>query len=73
MKSLKHEPTDSYFYQARQLVKCMMRANTLNWHDYGGYTEITAPSSKVYSTDEDESKCIIMYKTLSHNCSANKY
>ena len=26
-KRPKHEPTDSYFYLARQLTKCMMRAD----------------------------------------------
>ena len=50
----------------------MMRADTLNWRDYGGYTELIAPSSNVYSTDEDKSKVIIVHKTLSHNCFANK-
>ena len=29
-KKSKHEPTDSYFYLARQLVKCIMRSDTLN-------------------------------------------
>ena len=53
-KRPKHEPTDSYFYLARQLAKCMMRSDTLNWHDYGGHTEMTAPSLNIYSTDEDE-------------------
>ena len=33
-KSPKHEPTDSYFYLARQLAKCMMRADALNWQGY---------------------------------------
>ena len=50
----------------------MMIGDTLNWHDYGGYTEITAPSSNVYSTYKGESKCIIVHKTLSQNCFANK-
>ena len=50
----------------------MMRSNTLNWHDYSGYTKMNAPSSNVNSMDEDESKCIIVHKTLSLNCSANK-
>ena len=50
-----------------------MRADTLNWHSYGGYTKMTAPSSNVYSTDEDESKRIIAHKNLSQNYSANKY
>ena len=26
----KHDPTDSYFYLARQLSKCMVRADALN-------------------------------------------
>ena len=71
-KRPKHEPTESYFYIARQLAKCMMRSDTLNWHDYGGYTEMTAPSSNINSTDEDKSKRIIVHKTLSQNCSVNK-
>ena len=29
-----HEPTDSYFYLARQLAKFMMRADDLNFHVY---------------------------------------
>ena len=36
-KSTKHEPTQSYFCQARQLAKCMMRSNNLNWYDHVGY------------------------------------
>ena len=52
-KRPKHEPTDRYFYLARHLAKCMMRADTLNWHDYGSYMEMTALSSNVYSTEED--------------------
>ena len=46
-KRPKHEPTDSYFHIARQLAKCMMKSDKLNWHDHGGYTEITAPSSNI--------------------------
>ena len=37
-KRPKNEPTDRYFYLARQLAKGMMRSDTLNWHDYGGCT-----------------------------------
>ena len=70
-KRPKHEPTDSYFYLARHPAKCMMRYDTLNWHGYGGYTEMTAPSSNVYSTDEDESKHIIVHEGLSQCCSTN--
>ena len=65
----KHKPTDSYFYPARQLAKCMIIAVTFNWHDYGGYTVMTAPSLNVYSMDEDESKLIIVHNTLSQNYS----
>ena len=50
----------------------MVRSDTLNWHDYGGYTEITALSSNVYSTDKDESKFVIVHKGFSQSCSTNK-
>ena len=50
----------------------MMRADTLNWNNYGGYMEMTALSSKDYSTGENESNRIIMHKTLSQNCSVNE-
>ena len=30
-KRPKHEPTDSYFHLAKQLAKCMMRSDKLNW------------------------------------------
>ena len=49
----------------------MMRSDTLNWHDSGGYTEMTAPSMNVYSTDEDKSKSSIVNKTLSQNYSVD--
>ena len=50
----------------------MIRADALNWHYYGSYTEMTAPSSNVYSTDKDESKRIILHKSLSQNCSTEE-
>ena len=50
-----------------------MKYDTLNSYNYGGYTKMTAPSSNVYSTDEDESKRIIVHETLSHNYSAGVY
>ena len=53
-KRPKHDPTDSYFYLARQLAKCMITSDTLNWHNYSGYTKMTAPSLNVNSTDEDK-------------------
>ena len=71
-RSPKHELTDSYFYIERQHVKCIMRSDTLNWHDYGGYIEMTALSSNVYSADEEESKRIIVHEGLSQSCSAER-
>ena len=70
-KRPKHEPTDRYFYLARQLAKCMMISNNINWHDHGSYTKITAPSLNVNATNEDESKHIIMHGGLSENCSTD--
>ena len=49
-----------------------MRADALNWHGYGGSTEITAPSLDVYSSDKDRSKRIIVNETLSQIYSANE-
>ena len=45
----------------------MMRSDNLNWYDHGGYTEMTAPTSNVNVKEEDESKHIIVHKTLSEN------
>ena len=63
----KHEPTPSYFHLVRQLEKCMMRSDKLNWHNHGSYAKKNAPSSNVNVTDEDESKEIIVHETLSEN------
>ena len=41
-KSPKHEPTESYFYLARQLAKCMMRDYVLNSYGDPIRTEITS-------------------------------
>ena len=68
-KRPKYEPTESYFYIARQLSKCMMRSNNLNWHYHGGYTKITDPSLNVNATDKEKSKRIIVHGGLSENCS----
>ena len=55
-KRPKHEPTDSYFYQSRQLAKCMMRYDVLNSHIYPVRMEMTAtkqiPTSHVCSKYE---------------------
>ena len=50
----------------------MMISNNLNWHDHGGYKEMTTPSLKVNATDKDESKRIIMHGGLSESFSTNK-
>ena len=50
----------------------MMRFNALDLHVYPVRTEMTTPSSHVCSMDEDESKGIIMHKTLSQNCSTDE-
>ena len=49
-----------------------MSYNTLNWHNYGSYMEMTAPSSNIYSTDEYKSKRIIVHNGLSQSCSTNE-
>ena len=67
-KRSNHEPTDSYFRLARHLAKCMMRSDNLNWHNHGGYMEMTEPSLSVNVTEEDESKLIIVHESLSENC-----
>ena len=36
-KRPKHEPTPSYFHLVRQLEKCMMISDQLNWHDHGSH------------------------------------
>ena len=56
MKRPKNEPTDIYFHLERQLAKCMIRSDKLNWHNHGGYTDMTALSSNVNVMDKDESK-----------------
>ena len=67
-----HEPTDSYFYLARQLAKFMKRADTLNSHSYPVRMEITALYLHVCSTNEDEQTCIILHETLSQSCSTDE-
>ena len=34
MKRPKHEPNDSYFYLERQLAKCVMRSDDLNFENH---------------------------------------
>ena len=49
----------------------MMRSDNLDWHDHGGYTEMTEPSLSVNVTEEDESKRIIVHESLSENFSTD--
>ena len=65
-------PTDSYFYLARQLAKCIMISYNLNWYNQDGYTETTALYSNVNVTNEGESKRSIVNKKLSQSCSTNE-
>ena len=67
----KHEPTESYFHLARQLSKCMMRSDNLNWYNHVGYTKITAPYSNVIVTNKGESKRSIVNEQLLQSCSKN--
>ena len=41
-KRPKHEPTDSYFYLARQTAKCIVRSDALNSHVYPVRMEMIA-------------------------------
>ena len=50
----------------------MMRDDTLNLHVCLVTTEITDLSSHVCSTDEDESKRIVVHKTLSQSFSTDE-
>ena len=55
-KRPKQETIDSYFYLARHLSKCMMRAGALNSHGYPVRTEINStkhiPTLHVCSTND---------------------
>ena len=53
-KRPKFEPTESYFQLSRQLAKCMMRSDTLNWYNHGGYTKMTDPYSNVNVTNKSK-------------------
>ena len=72
----KHEPNNSYSYLARQLAKCMMRADSLNSHIYPVITEMTAtkqiPISYVFSMDESELKEFIVNETILQTYSTDK-
>ena len=65
----KHEPTSSYYHLVRCIAECTMRSDEHNRHVHGSYVEETDPSLNVNVTNEDESKSIIVHKTLSDNLS----
>ena len=49
-----------------------MRDDALNLHVYPVKTEMTAPYLHICSTDENESKGIIVHKTLLQICSTDE-
>ena len=53
-KTLKHEPTLSYFHLVECLRKCMMISGENNHHVHENYGKEMAPSSNVKYTDEDK-------------------
>ena len=59
-KRPKHENTNSYFYLALQLAKCMMRSDDLNSHVDNVIMEMTVtqhiPISNVCDSEKSESK-----------------
>ena len=63
----KHKPTSSYYHLVRCIAERIMRSDKHNRHVHGSYAEETSPPSNVNVTDEDKSKEIIVYKTLSEN------
>ena len=75
-KRPKHEPTDSYIYLARQLEKCIMRADALNSHIYPFRSEMIAtkyiPTLHVCSMGDSKLKEFLVEKTLSQICSTDK-
>ena len=72
----KHEPTDSYFYLSRYLVKCMMRADSLNSHVYHVRMEMAStkqiPILHVFSTYKSELKEFLFNETILRICSTDE-
>ena len=71
-KRPKHEPTDSYFYIARQISKCMMIDDAFNFHVEPVISEMTGmhqiPILHVCSSYKSKSKGIIEDKDLLQVC-----
>ena len=74
--STKHEPTDSYFYIAIHLAKCMIKANDFNSYVDPVRVKITGKQhiqiSHVCDSDEIKSKGIIVVKNILQVCSMNE-
>ena len=68
----KHEPNESYFYLSREIAKCMMKSDNLNWYNHRVYREMTDPSSNDDVTDESESKRSIVNEKLLQYCSVKE-
>ena len=72
----KHERTESYFYLARQLAKCMMRADVINLHVYPVRTETAATKqimiSHICSTYKSKLKELLVNKSLLQICSTEE-
>ena len=67
-----HEPTESYFHLAKQLAKCMMRSDNLNWYNHVGYMEMTALYLNVIGTNKGKSERSIVNENLSQSCYTNE-
>ena len=65
----KHEPTDNYFYLARNIAKFLMLSDDINSYVYHVRMESTStqqiPISRVCSTDRSKSEEFLVDKTLS--------
>ena len=60
------------FNQKDSFEKCMMISDAFNLHIYPVRTAITAQYLHICSTDEEESKHIIVHETLSQSCSTDE-
>ena len=75
-KRPKHEPTDSYFYLARHLAKCIMRTDFLNSDNDPirnkiiGLQHILVPH--FWSIDKSKSKEFLADENLSRVCSTDE-
>ena len=70
-RTLKHEPTSSYFHLVECLGECMMRCGENNQHVHDGYEKEMAPSSDVNDTDEEELNNSIVHEPFDEPSSEN--